>query len=60
MGTIKTSYLTIRVDFEPSEEFEDYDLDELESEVAEIIADRLNAHNHSVEDCIRIDNVEVC
>lgn len=60
MGTIKTLYLTIRVDFEPSEEFKDYDLDELESEVAEIIADRVNAHNHSIEDGIRIDNVEVC
>ena len=60
MGKIETCYLTIRVDFEADCDYNDFSNLEMKEAVGEIVVERVNAHNHTIESGIRIDGVEIC
>ena len=50
-------YVTVRIDYEADER---YDESEVRERVPEMVTERANAHNHTIEDGIRIVNVESC
>ena len=53
----KTMYVTVRIDYEADER---YDESEVQERVPEMVTERANAHNHTIEDGIHIVNVESC
>lgn len=53
----KTTYVTIRIDFEDDGR---YDESEVGAAAADIVVERALAHNHTIEDGIKIENVHNC
>lgn len=54
---IKTTYVTIRIDYEDDGR---YDASEVGAMAADIVVERALAHSHTIEDGIRIENIENC
>lgn len=52
-----TVYVTIRIDFESDGRFDWRDARKM---AAEMVVERANAHNHTIEDGISIQNIEFC
>ena len=52
-GTMATMYVTIRIDYDAPIETD------MET-IAEMVCERANAHNHTIEDGVTIENVEMC
>lgn len=48
-----TMYVTIRIDYDAPIETD------MEA-IAEMVCERANAHNHTIEDGVTIENVEMC
>lgn len=53
----KTVYVTIRIDFEHDGRFDE---SEVGAMAADVVVERALAHNHTIENGIRIENVENC
>lgn len=53
----KTTYVTIRIDYEDDGRFESYEAEEI---AADMVVERALAHNHTIEDGISIENIENC
>lgn len=54
----KTLKLTICVDYTTNNN--QTSAVDVEKYVAEMVCERVNAHNHSIENCIKIENVQIC
>lgn len=52
---METIFVTIRIDFERVSETS-YTHDE--ADVAQMVCNRANSHNHTIEQGVRIDNIE--
>lgn len=50
---METIYVTIRIDYDAPIETDS-------ETIATMVCERANAHNHTVEDGITIENVELC
>jgi hypothetical protein len=50
---METMYITVRIDY-TAPIATDADA------IAELVCERANAHNHTIEDGIKIENVELC
>ena len=53
----KTTYVTVRIDFDDDGR---YDENEVEVMAADLMVERAMAHNHTIENGIRIGNIENC
>ena len=53
----KTTYVTIRIDFEDDGR---YDENEVAAMAADLVVERANSHNHTIENGITICNIENC
>ena len=54
---IKTTYVTLRIDYEDDGRFGSY---EAEAIAADMVVNNALAHIHTIEDGIRIENIENC
>ena len=52
-----TTYVTIRIDYEDDGRFGSY---EAEAMAADMVVERALAHNHTIENGIRIENITNC
>jgi hypothetical protein len=53
----KTTYVTIRIDYEDDGRFGSYEADGI---AADMVVARALAHNHTIENGISIENIENC
>jgi hypothetical protein len=50
---METMYITVRIDYTAP-------ITTDANAIAELVCERANAHNHTIEDGIKIENVEFC
>jgi len=56
----KTTYVTIRIDYEYNGEVNYGDENEICAMAADLVVERALAHSHTIENGIIIDNIENC
>ena len=56
---IKTTYVTLRIDFEVSDSSQ-LDESEAREQAAEMVVERASYHNHTVENGVTIESLELC
>lgn len=54
---IKTTYITVRIDYEDDGR---YDEEEAAAMAADMVVERALSHKHTIENGIRIENIENC
>lgn len=55
---IKTTYVTLRIDYEVNNS--QLDESEAREQAAEMVVERASYHNHTVENGVTIESIELC